>query len=438
MPKMPKMPNSNAEVLKIAEILTSRRKQIDREVAEFKAEKEKDYIAFEQKLRAEGPDNDSQQQSRTMFKAKDVDKRREEFHGTDEEQGSNISIAKGSNAIGGRSDLASSATNDLEIYPRTPGSSIHVQEKGPESRNITGSLSAPLFHERETEFQGLFTPSYLPLLESSANKKMHESKKPSLTLSIKPDELATPIPDSTPALSSSSPVPASARSSSTSLPTPGHTPSGVPREISLGLRRSSSRSDTSIASLRSSLRHPNQPRSPKRVLFSIDNVVVSPSTSPIAQRSQSAPQSKPPGLDNPQDSEKAAASKNKEGYYGVGARNSGVEPYSQSNSTRRAPSFGPLEGKDLKYGPIYHPRDVTHSSALTGGDDSEGVGFGDDLFAFDEDMDIGELEHAHKDIGNFGSDEEEDETKDTNPSSSPHAGSLPIEIKWPARHDPRA
>ena len=369
---------------------------MDREIADFKAEKEKDYIAFEQKLRAEGPDNYSQQESLTLSEGKDVEKRRQDLH----EQ--------------------------------------HRWNQGKESdaRKPSGSLGGPLFHEREVEFQGLFTPSYLPLLDSAANRKKNEAHKPSLTLSIKPNVLAEHIPDSTPTLSSATPVSASTTSSSASLHTPGHTESRVPREISLSHRRSSSRSDTSITSLRSSLRNPTQPHSPKRVLFSIDNVVVSPSTSPLAQRSSSAPQAKPPVFENPQGSAKVAASKNRESYYGVSARNR-ADPYSQSTNPSRIPSFHLAEGSSLKYAPTYRPRDHARSSALAGGDDFEGVGSGDDLFAFDEDMDLGELEHTPKDVGNMGSDEEEDDIKDTNPSSSPHAGSLPIEIRWPQNHRPR-
>lgn len=428
------MPSSNTQTLQIAEILRRRRQQIDREIAEFKAGKEEDYIAFEKKVWAQGQDNDRQHNIQSTFGDKDIDERPQEPPLIDEEHESNQSIATRKDTLVDSSDRVYSI-NRQELQPRTTDFSIHTRKEGSEPRGVSASLSAPSFHEREVEFQGLFTPCYLPLLESSTKNQKHVSKKPSLTLSIQSNLSITPNPDSS-ALSPSAPYSASTISTSNSLHTPDRTESVVSQERSLGLRRSSSRSDTSIASLRSSLRDPKQPRSPKRVLFSIGDAVVSPSSSPVAQRSRSAPQAKLPRLNFPQDLAKDATGKMKQEFAGAEVRKA-VEPYFPPVSTPCPPSSSLAERRDFKSGPSHLGPDIAHSSAYASDDDVEGVGFGDDLFAFDGDMDIGELEHAPKDMGDFESDEEENGTKDENSSSSPHAGSLPIEIKWPARHDPR-
>lgn len=424
-----KMPNSNAERLWIAEMLKRKRKQTDREIADFRAEKEKDYIAFEQRLRAGGRDIDDQEAAR------DVDKRREEPPDYGEEQGSDMAFERETFQPVETSDL-SSVTNPLDQHPRTTEFSSRALEKG--SGSVApfkpDSFTPPTFHEREVEFQGLFTPSYLPLLDSSTNSQMNLSSKTPLTISIKPNQLTTLVRGSPSTLSSSATLPTSVISSSSSPPTGRHFSASLPRGGSLNLRRSSSRSDTSIASLRSSLRDPKQPRSPKRVLFSIDNVVLSPSTSPIAQRSISAPQAQAKGCNNvPQGFESSAMGKSKEGYNVERWDNHGFPTHLQ-NADAKADN---RKSKENAGALSYRALEAMNAVPLAGGDDFERVGYDDDLFSFDEDMDLGEPGHSEDKGGDNGSDDEDLGDRDAMPSSSPHAGSLPIEIKWPARPDPR-
>lgn len=422
-----KMPNSNAERIWIAEMLKRKRKQIDREVADFKAEKEKDYIAFEQRLRAGGREIDSQKAIRPSLDARDVDKRREEPPDYGEKQGSDMGLKQETLLPGERSDL-SSAT-----HPRLTEFSSRALEKGSAASFKPDSFTPPTFHEREVEFQGLFTPSYLPLLDGSTDHQNNVSRKPSLTISIEPNQLTALARDTTSAHSSSATLSTSVDNSS-SPPTARHFSASLPGEGSLNIRRCSSRSDTSIASLRSSLRDPKQPRSPKRVLFSIDNVVVSPSTSPIAQRSSSAPQAQPKGLDNaPQGSERAVVGKSKEAYNAERWDDRGFSAYPQIADAKPASRTGKQYAGALPYRLL----ETRNAAPLVGGDDIERVGYDDDLFSFDEDMDLGEPGHSEVKGGDIGSDDEDSGDKETMTSSSPHAGSLPIEIKWPARPDPR-
>lgn len=427
-----KMPNFNAERIWIAEMLKRKRKQIDREVADFKAEKEKDYIAFEQRLRAGGRDIDSQGAIRPSLDARDVDKRREEPPDYGEKQGSDMGFKQETFPPVERSDL-SSATNPLDQHPRLTEFSSRALEKGSATSFKPDAFTPPTFHEREVEFQGLFTPSYLPLLEGSTDHQNNVPSKPPLTISIEPNQLTTLARDTTSALSSSATLSTFVDSSS-SPPIARHFSASLPKEGSLNIRRCSSRSDTSIASLRSSLRDPKQPRSPKRVLFSIDNVVVSPSTSPIAQRSSSVPQAQPKGLDNaPQGSERAVEGKSKEAYNVERWDDRGFSAYPQIADAKPASRTG----KQYAGGLSYRPLETLNAAPMVGGDDIERVGYDDDLFSFDEDMDLGEPGHSEVKGGDIGSDDEDLGDKEVLTSSSPHAGSLPIEIKWPARPDPR-
>ncbi len=76
-------------------------------------------------------------------------------------------------------------------------------------------------------------------------------------------------------------------------------------------------------------------------------------------------------------------------------------------------------------------------SPFLGGDDFERIETEDDLFAFDEDLTSGksEGEEGDRKAKITGYDENEDSDEPL-PVGSPHAGSLPIEIKWPSRYMP--
>jgi hypothetical protein len=79
------------------------------------------------------------------------------------------SCAKGSSILPNGSDNQRST----ELVLPTP---LHIQE----AREEEGPRSP---HEREKEFQGLFTPSYLPLLDSTSRNERRSSSSPLLSLS---------------------------------------------------------------------------------------------------------------------------------------------------------------------------------------------------------------------------------------------------------------
>lgn len=447
----PKVPSADTEGVWIRAILERKRKQTDREIREFTAEKEKDYIAFERRLRAGG-----QYDRPVSFSPKDVANSSKRPHEDRETQGlpglkekgdgytieglASLSHANGLHRSPGTSEFSREVEMGSDGY-RDNDQQVELKDGGRSMLEKVVDL-----RNREVEFQGLFTPSYLPLLDSSTHGQEITSRKPPLTISVKPDMLTTPMHDSKPVLSSSATL-ATSTIGSMSPPATRQFSASVPKEGSLEHRRSSSRSDTSSASLRSSLRDPKQPRSPKRVLFSIDDVVVAPSTSPAFRRTKSSRKLRSFVVSNvSQGFENTAAGTHRDDTY---SREQGIRTYFDPlNNNNNPPQIGPVEGREYTSGPSHTSLDIiTSSSPPTTGDDFERVNYDDDLFTFDEDMGLGELEHADGgkagDAGvGFGSDDEDDEVSGgkaavVEPSSSPHAGSLPIEIRWPAKPDPR-
>lgn len=151
----------------------------------------------------------------------------------------------------------------------------HLHPHHPEGQSLT--------HERELEFRGLFTPHFLPLLESTGRSA--EPTGPNLEpqsvrqdneslINAPPNDLkfttlqSTPLTSRTSTNSSRSSLPKDV----TSITNLQHLSSSVPARSP----------PSSSAALHSSIRTPTtkKPRSPKRVLFEIDNVVVPPSSTP--------------------------------------------------------------------------------------------------------------------------------------------------------------
>ena len=214
--------------------------------------------------------------------------------------------------------------------------------------------------------------------------------------------------------------------------------SSVPPEKPLHHRSDSSRSDNSVASLRSSLRDPKQPRSPKRVLFSIDDTLVSPSTSPVAQRSNSRSITKPADFTGVAGGfEKFEVVRNQNG------SDLAVDNKHKTNGV--VPSSAGVQADGWTTSLLTFSRTAESKSSKTppsagGVDDFEHLD-SDDLFTFDEDM--GRTSESKPQEPGLGDEYEEDveldegKGKDSLTGSSPHAGSLPIEIKWPGRREDR-
>lgn len=437
---MKTFPSLEEMQMAIVEALDRKRRDIAREIADFQAVKEKELIALEQQLRAaakklidqehprQGAEPEQNGEGSPLEKAGELD----------QGQDSIAVIAAGLDSRGEK-DLADISTqfrqpNDLPNGIAASG--------GTEPAKWAPSSGAAESHEREVEFHGLFTPSYLPLLDGSTRKDKDWPGKPALKISIMPQGRRLSLRNSA-SVSSPASFPPSNISSSTSSPATRRFSTSAPREEASHQGKRSSNPDLSPTRLRSSLRNPTQPRSPKRVLFSIDDLVVSPSTSPeVQKRSNTAWKSRVPGIDNvPQGFEKLVAGKSTEAQVGGGS----WDPSSNTASATNRSTMSTANRKPIVYtaGPYQkNPLGMTKPRPRkNGGDEIVSVGLDDDLFTFDEDIDLDldpdefkRIEEKPGAEGSAGSEEDDEGGSKDDPTaaSSPHAGSLPIEIKWPA------
>lgn len=424
--------------LAVMEALDRKRMDIARDIAEFRAMKDKEFIAFEQQLRAAEKKLVDQAYSQKNTEPEQTGAKSLEKPGGELDQGQDlIAVAEAGLDTRGARHLTdgSNQVHQPKDLPNGTAASETQQAKWPPS------LGAAESHEREMEFHGLFVPSYLPLLDGSTRKQKDWPGRPALKLSMLPHDRRTSLRNPA-AVSSPASFPPSIISSSTSPPKTRQFSTSMPREQASHPGRRSSSSDLSPTRLRSSLRNPTQPRSPKRVLFSINNLVVSPSTSPEAQK-RSTPVStfQLPGIDNvPRGFEIAVAGKSKEAQTGGGS-------WDASSAIGSATNRSTVPALAIRNPIVYTSGPYQNSSGTikprprkNPGDEFVSVGLDDDLFTFDEDLDLDlDLDefksNEDKPEGSVGS-EEDDEggSKDVDPTaaSSPHAGSLPIVIKWPA------
>ncbi|KAL8963177.1 MAG: hypothetical protein Q9193_000529, partial [Seirophora villosa] len=292
---------SSGEEAQLAEALELRRKQLDREIAEFAADKEKEFRKFEKRLRSEKRDTERQ---KILQCEREVEKANFKRRGSRDQRSAPVEV---------RNDAVKTADVVFEDSRsngvRFAGATEIPQENDAGLKRRKASDGATTegqpVHEHEVEFQGLFTPIYLPLLggrrKDAAKEVVDEEgadESPHASAVGTPQRADARLPPT-----AAKPVEKPTTSTTTTAPTSDTAPlirahshhlssSSDQRKPSMSERRSSSRSDTSASSLRSSLRDPKQPRSPKRVLFSIDNVVVSPSTSPVLSRKPSSGASK--------------------------------------------------------------------------------------------------------------------------------------------------
>lgn len=410
-----------------AEILKRKREELEQEIADFRNTKEDEYRALEWQLargvrdstrEAEGEEDSRRPEEQDSLSTREESPHRELLESKelgDESVNETTRAQELGNPVKETSEIAAGSSH----YDHSRG----WQEVQP------GSLDKTQLHERELEFQGLFTPSFLPLLEckdkhrsvAAGRQTPTDNDLPSISLDIGKKVLSSDARKTKLSLSSAS-FQDTHHSSSLSPPPVRPMSASVPRQPP-HQRRSSSRSDTSIASLRSSLRDPKQPRSPKRVLFSIGDKLVSPSTSPLMQRaiaessiinaSSSINRDEPESTRNQSNVWDMFPWTNKSAY--------GAPVRSAQAGFRNAQPQPFLTGVSIR-------------SPFLGGDDFERIETEDDLFAFDEDLTIGqsEGEEGDREVKITGSDENEDSDEPL-PAGSPHAGSLPIEIKWPSK-----
>ena len=413
----------------ITEALEKKRAQLDQEIAQFKAEKEHDYRVFERRLRDKSKENGTQDASHIQRKRGRSKQKNAAAEAGSTQKGEADWVHRG--LENGNISQKSLEGEGAEDQCATARSSPSPQGSPGSSSRFTEAL-----HEREKEFQGVFTPSYLPLVEDTPGTHGSNSKARLQPPHFSSVEFSVATHNGSAMLSSSAET-VHPPMTSPPLQPAGPLSSSVPPEKPLHYRSDSSRSDNSVASLRSSLRDPKQPRSPKRVLFSIDDTLVSPSTSPIAQRSNSTAPTKPAdSVDTIGGFEKFEVVRNQNG-------NGHAANKFESNGVDSSSSGAQANGWTaslLTFGRAAPPKISKTSPSANGADDFEHLD-GDDLFTFDEDMErIGKDKLQETDLGDeYDEDVEVDEKrgKDSLTGTSPHAGSLPIEIKWPGKREDR-
>lgn len=256
--------------------LHKKRQSLDHEVEEYKALKDEEYRKFEAELRKVIQD---------QVEATAVSSNAGLTASPSQADSNGLESRRNS---GGRSPTGTMLDRlrsedgvrlQKEEDSKTPSAPVQTTEPVPDTPS----------HDREIEFQGLFTPKYLPLLEDPNRYSRKKATRSSSPPSDKPAELPNGRPENPTPLSSSATLPTTRFSPFPSSMQSPKFSNSAPRPRLQDLRRLSSGSDTSLTSLRSSLKQPKSPRSAKHVLFSIDNTVLSPSTSPVIHRSGKVP-----------------------------------------------------------------------------------------------------------------------------------------------------
>ena len=426
MARRAKEPDLGAEQKEhqITEALERKRRQLDQEIADFKAGKEHEYREFERQLRDKSRENGQQDALQIQRK-----------------RGRSRQKTAAAEASSTQKEDANRVQRETNIGETSQtGPSLDVEDQiatVPSNRSPASFMGLPdrpigALHEQEKDFRGLFTPSYLALVGGKHAGEGGRFKRLLQPPSLDSGDVSAARQNTSALLSSSAEVVHPPMASPPLRPLS----SSVPPEKPSHHRRDSSRSDASIASLRSSLRDPKQPRSPKRVLFSIDDTLVSPSTSPIAQRSKPATDTmlvtsvdaiggfeKFEVVRN-QNSDGPAANRPQSNGVGFSSLSAPANLWAASLST---------------FGRATELNRSKPSPSASGADDFEHLE-SDDLFTFDEHIgQTGRNKPQETDLEKeYDEDEEvEDKSEDPFTASSPHAGSLPIEIKWPGRREGR-
>ena len=382
----------------ILRALERKRRALDLEIVQFKARKDNEYTAYEFKLRnsVEAHSDDLKDtlssHSSVMLNGYHGSAESLRYRVNGETEGESIEELSGSEDDRlGELDLGIIASRRVEAL-ETHRSQLNWSKKPPSSE--------------EVELRDVFAPTYLPFLEKSqriSGQFNHSPlSSPSTQLILSTDQYSK-----RPQLSSSATLPSTPFYPLRSPPHTGPFSSSVPRPNALKANRSSSRSDLSITSLRSSLKRPQTPRSSKHVLFAIDNHVLSPSTSPVARRKESA---LPPipfaGLTDMPKTLKRSFVLEKDDESSADVAETGTVEQIEDimttlpDSARSLGNASPTTTVALPSPIICYDHLVERVSihSRMSGDDFERVGRDDDaLFSFDEEVDEHELEEIEVD-----------------------------------------
>jgi hypothetical protein len=201
-PAPDELSDSEAEFLNAIE---EKRRELDEEIAEFKAQKEKEFRAFKEEIRSRKrssrfsddhgltrPKSGSPPKSRiSLLSKKDLDsngsiskdrkkKISDDLHLGDHKPTpgpSKPSVSIDKVTINGMTTPPVSSTPPLA---RTLSRSPTNLAGTPPRRSQTETGKAPNMTERENNFHGLFTPGYLQLLETKPSSLPHDSLSPSV------------------------------------------------------------------------------------------------------------------------------------------------------------------------------------------------------------------------------------------------------------------
>lgn len=385
----------------IVEALDRKRKSLESEILHFQALKEEEFRDYERELQLAHKHDEGQSIPNTSH----GDGITAPGSGTPSGGVGLIQKAINGNKVGGTSD-----TSAKHHYDQFNANDVGLSgEKGAERRGVEnhqpGLRSPTSSFDGKLDFRDLFTPNFLPLLDTPPRYPKQLGGSSLLLSSPQDPDLAGHARATDTQLSSSATLPATSFSSLHSPLQNTSFSASIPRPTVLQGRRPSSRSDMSITSLRSSLRQPKSPKSPKHVLFSIDNLVLSPSTSPVLQRKGGVPPVPFSGLvDMPMGAEPTIVMDDtvdtaldvKEATSGISQQIEDIRvssnPFSpgftRSHITGLASPVA-LPSSALPYHQPVKPVDLTYK---VGGDEFEQVTRDDDaLFTFDEDINLEDL-----------------------------------------------
>ena len=396
-PPLPEPPRNHS----IKEALSRKRNSLDQEIEQFKALKESEFKAYEEELKTQTEENQS-------------------THTPPKENGTGPIVERGFKPNGIKSP---STTNESTKPFGEQRSSVnntalsqqlsHAEQDHTKSSILSSTEQGSEKGEPKMELRSLF-PSFLPLLENPSNQQITSPSTYSHRRSLS-------------ALSNFS-------SSLTTLPSTtcgGHSPvqsSSAPRP-SISMRRSSS--SPTGGSLRSSLRQPKSPeqgpRETKHVLFSIDNEVMSPSSSPVLRRGE-------PGRKGKKKSIVATSARK-----GASLANPRSQEPSEDDQIPNISIAQPRTASPAPHARSY--QDLIEPTLTSPPATLEAEDFGtessDPLFDFEDEEAKDAVAPTEDDEGDLRQ-KRRGKTRDREGDSeglavSPHAGSLPIEIRWPVR-----
>ena len=375
-----------SEEARILTALERKRRLLDLEITQFKALKDDEYTAYEGKLRSslvEHPDElEGSPSSHSPVMLNGVD-------GNAESLNRRVDGASEGELVEDLLESEDDRLIELDVG-RIDGGKVGIPET--QSHRLDWSKKFPAF-DRDFGPRDYFAPTYLPLLEKPRRVSINSpTAYPSAQLTLSSHGYRTKSH-----LSSSATLPSTPFDPLRSPPRTGPFSSSVPRPNALQGRGSTSRSDLSITSLRSSLKRPQTPRSSKHVLFAIDDHVLSPSTSPVARRKESA---HPPipfaGLtDLPKQTRQSSGlNKNDEPSpqnvdFSLVEQIEDIRTTSPSSENAHPAATVASPSSIVSYHQLLEP---TNIKSRTTRDDFENVRRDDDaLFSFDEDVDEHDL-----------------------------------------------